>query len=195
VDGASIIKRSRRVTSATERQKGGHEGRGTQGGIETAGAGAEASLVQRPWVADCNTPACWNDAFPNQDGWLEIHPIDSIRFIDKRPSPLSGTPGAATSTKRSIDVNLCQPGFSASEQWLARPEGTYGSGTQRSGPPTTLVPHGVELIDGRFSTMSGVALHGAPQVIGDCAQISASLIPGSAREYFKATYLVWWTTQ
>jgi hypothetical protein len=41
---------------------------------------------------------CWDDHFPGHGGWLEIHPVDSVRRVDP-PSP----------RKHSDLVNVCDP--------------------------------------------------------------------------------------
>jgi hypothetical protein len=51
---------------------------------------------------------CWDDHLPAHGGWLEIHPVDSVRKVDP-PSP----------RKQTDMVNVCSPRFGATTAVLS----------------------------------------------------------------------------
>jgi hypothetical protein len=142
---------------------------------------------------------CWNSAFHNFDGWLEIHPVDSVQtFNDAAPSPKTAQLDAAKAgIKTNIPIALCvQPNAPApgTATWFACPEG-ISSGLSTTRTPQNLVPHIQEVIDGRFTDNTLSGLSRTVTVSRDCVEVSAQLAPGPTLERFKATYLVSWTPQ
>jgi len=146
---------------------------------------------------------CWNEApFQNHGGWLELHPVDSIRRVSAPGLSPYDAPGesARQGMKRIIAVALCSDANGNSG-------GTVTDGSTVVCPdstqiPTSLVPHMLpELTDGRFTdsfllSQSEVVLTHHIQVDSkrpDCVDITARLAPGVKSAHFKATYVVWWT--
>ncbi len=151
---------------------------------------------------------CWGKplSFHNQDGWLEIHPVDSIRRIPAPgPSPHSPYPNqdllgsAKAGVKRVVAVQLCSDeqgvsnGPSTNTEVAVCPDSTYVFGDPRihTRIPQPLVPHVLELIGYRFTNTS---MHGrGASVVGDCVNIEESLPIGVKSALYKVTYVVWWT--
>lgn len=167
------------------------------------------------------TPWCFGEIFHSHDGGLEIHPVDSLRRLPA-PAPLppydyvfdqqtqqwnlqASLPAAKAGIKRVAAVSLCAdatgaagPGYASTNYAMAVcPEADYGNMAipqGRAPPQPLMVPHVLELIDGRFSAPQSYG-HGAGPVNGanpDCIGIQAWLT-GTAWARFKATYVVWWT--
>jgi hypothetical protein len=171
--------------------------------------------------------SCWGQINHNQDGWLEIHPVDYITRVvpagGLRPSPVDqwyhnkddnnwypqhfSVDSARAGVKRVLPFQLCADatgaagngsgvgGRDASYAEAVCPEAHYDYTTAISPPrtPTALVPHVLELIDGRFSTPQFIR-HGAAvnTAYPDCVSIQGWLT-GVPLARFKATYVVWWT--
>jgi hypothetical protein len=138
---------------------------------------------------------CWGESYHNQDGWLEIHPVDSVRRLPAPgPSPsVSPLQAAYAGIKQTIAVNLCSDaqGTAANyTQWVC-PEG-FPNGAPTGRTPQPLVAHFSELIDGRFSAVGGNIIHGGT-IVNDCVSIVASWSQGLRWARYKATYVVWWT--
>jgi len=166
------------------------------------GAGTPLQHVVQQVTGPPPPPPCWGKppSFHNQDGWLEIHPVDSIRRILPPVPPPYGDnqhllASAKAGVKRVIAVQLCSDaqGAAAGEQHLVCPEANYdGAGTpSRASYP--LVPQVSELVDNRFSNLDPHA-HGAKvnRAYPDCVNVQANLT-GAPWEHFKASYVVWWT--
>jgi hypothetical protein len=167
------------------------------------------------------TPPCWGQTYHNQDGWLEIHPVDSIRRIPRKdwPSPADWTwddktdksnphwqptvslPSSQAGVKRVVPVSLCadakgqvDSGSSPSYAQTFCPDNNYDPATvpARQTPPE-LVPHVSELIDVKFSNLPPDH-HGdsVNRANPECVDIHASLT-GAPFARYKATYAVWWT--
>lgn len=154
---------------------------------------------------DNNPPFnCWGQIFWNHDGQTEIHPVDSLKRVvtlSPWPSPTVDLPGSAKAgVKRVVGVAMCSDGNAAptyndSYPQTFCPERTFNAGPPLpSRQPTNLVPHFLEMIDGRFSTLGGVdrGVTGGT-FLGDCIVINAKLKPGVQFAHYKATYPVWWT--
>ena len=147
---------------------------------------------------DSGTPTgCWSELYHNQDGWLEIHPVDSLRRLyppgQSPPSPINSLVSAQAGIKRVIAFALCT-GASAQPSaalYTVCPEKTYVNGAPPR-HPQLLTPHVLELVDWRFSAPSEGLSHGT-NIVNDCVSISGSLAAGIKYERFKATYVVWWT--
>jgi len=145
---------------------------------------------------------CWNEApFQNQGGWLELHPVDSIRRVSAPGLSPYDAPGesAKQGIKRIIAVALCSDANGNSGGTVT--DGSTVVCPDNTQTPKSLVPHFLpELIDGRFTdtfllSHSEMLAHGI-QVDGkrpDCVDITARLAPGAKSAHFKATYVVWWT--
>lgn len=165
-------------------------------------------------------PPCWGQIFHSQDGYLEVHPVDYlIRLPAPGPSPynfvfnsdpavkawvpVASLPAAQAGMKRVAKVMLCAgatgaagpdsyPSYSAA----VCPEADYPGMAippGRTPPQPLMVPHVLELIDGRFSTPQSIG-HGAGvnNVNPDCVNIQAWLT-GVPWARFKASYVMWWT--
>ncbi|PYT96585.1 MAG: hypothetical protein DMG38_23240 [Acidobacteria bacterium] len=149
---------------------------------------------------------CWGQSYPNQDGWLEIHPVDSLRRIPApgRHSPLSDPLGSATAgVKRVVGVPLCSNGHEVTptgSYLVICPEANYAANDPNLAgrTPKPLVPNILELIDGRFTDIApGPASNPRRMAHGisaeaDCVRIYDYWLPGTTAHY-KATYVVSWT--
>lgn len=144
---------------------------------------------------------CWGQIFHNHDGWLEIHPVDSLRRVPAPgPSPNIDSSGSAQAgVKRVVAVSMCSDTnggqtYSDSFPLTVCPEARYpGSVPPSSRTPTNLVPHFSEMIDGRFSVLVPGMDHGGSSS-GDCVTIVANLSQGVKLARYKATYPISWTT-
>jgi hypothetical protein len=150
---------------------------------------------------------CWGEGqYHNHEGWLEIHPVDSIRRLPRPwpPSPNDDLIGAAKAgVKRVLTVAPCSdaqgasPGASYSSQLAVCPNGTYGLNDPNlhTRPPQQLVPHYLKAIDGRFTDTAGqgAATTHKVDVVADCVYIQDYWPPGLKSAHYKASYVVWWT--
>jgi hypothetical protein len=164
-------------------------------------------------------PWCWGDIFHNHDGWLEIHPVDSVKRLPAPgPSPLDlvwdpkanqGAGGwtqvpslvsAQAGVKRILTFMLCadaqgNPGRGSYAYATAVcPEWDYDNAAIPQGRnPQSLTAHVLELIDERFSIKESVG-HGASvnSAYPDCVNIQG-WFTGVPSARFKASYVVWWT--
>lgn len=171
---------------------------------QNLGAGTPLQHVIQEITGPPPPPDCWGKplSFHNQDGSLEIHPVDSIRRIFPPvpfPSPYGDKQhllaSAEAGVKRVIAVQLCSDaqGGAAGEQHLVCPEAYYDGAGIPSRASSRLVPQVLELVDGRFSNLDS-RFHRASVNSGypDCVNIQANLT-GAPWEHFKASYVVWWT--
>jgi hypothetical protein len=147
---------------------------------------------------DSSQPAnCWGQIYHNHEGWLEIHPVDSLtRPPSPGPSPDDALNSALAGVKRVVGVSVCSDGNGAPNHgawsWMVCPEKTYDPAPPSLRVPTKLVPHVLEMIDGRF-TVLGEGLSHSATAAGDCVRVAGSLAPGVRWSRFKASYPVWWT--
>jgi len=145
---------------------------------------------------DSGLPAgCWSQLYHNQDGQMEIHPVDSLRRVQAPgPSPyLNPLQAAFAGVKQTLAVNLCSSdqGEAANyTQWVCPEQLSPTPPIGRT--PQPLVAHFAELIDGRFSSVNENMTHGGT-VIDDCVSIAVSWAQGLRWARYKATYVVWWT--
>lgn len=147
---------------------------------------------------------CWGETVHNQDGWPEIHPVDSIHLttylsgnsVTSSLSPIDDAlNSAAHGIKRVYAVSVCSDSQGKEDHRLITlcPEGEYEGFVTPSGRTIQpLVPHVQELVDRRFSVAGPTVNHGA-SVVGDCVKVSAYILQGVKWAHFKARYLVWWT--
>lgn len=160
----------------------------------------QGTLWQDSWH-DSNLPSnCWAQSYHNHDGWLEIHPVDSLRRLAAPgPSPLDDTLNSANAgIKRASAVSFCTDGQGSDTgtkpaSMMICPEQTYsGSAVPPGRTPKPLVAHFQELIDNRFSVLGPTISHSA-SAVADCVKVDAHVQPGARWARFKATYVVWWT--
>jgi hypothetical protein len=138
---------------------------------------------------------CWSALYPNHDGALEIHPVDSLRRVAAPgPSPLDSPLQAAyAGVKHTLAVNLCSDAQGAAAnytQWVCPEQMSPTAPAGRTRQP--LAAHFVELIDGRFSAVNENIVHGGT-VAGDCVSVAVSWSQGLRWARYKATFVVWWT--
>jgi len=132
-----------------------------------------ASAVPDDWRHDC-----WNNHYTGQGGWLEIHPVDSIRRVNP--------PAVRKDVKL---IQLCDDGSGHTPTGVDQ----YLDPIPVTPPTDYSVPRFVELIDDRFTDMSTLSEHLieiSPYAPGR-VHTRVTLRPGS-NGHFKAVYLLWW---
>src|SRR6266496_18435 len=116
---------------------------------------------------------CWNEQYRGHGGWLEIHPLDAIRRVEKEKAPLV--------RKHPAIVQVCPGTGTKYDQYLTPlpPE-----------PPTkySMVRYR-EIIDERFTDMSKVQLDRASISQYEPAKLHVEV---NATGTFNAVYLLWW---
>jgi hypothetical protein len=119
---------------------------------------------------------CWNDRYDGHAGWLEIHPVDSVRWVDPGLR-FSGDP------PRRKDVAMrsrCGAMESHLDDWIE-------PATPPPGPNSML--RFQTLVDPRFS-MAGIPHSETVEAsCPDRLHVTAQLKP---LDTFKAVYLMWW---
>jgi hypothetical protein len=138
---------------------------------------------QPPHTSHYWRSGCWDDKYKGQGGWLEIHPVDSIRRVPAGRAPavrkhpqliqVCDSTGGGGNTATAIDWHLTPiPSTPPSDYHVLRFR---------------------EIIDDRFTDMSKVALHTievdpyAPAKL----RVRVALAP-NVYGRFKAVYLMWW---
>ena len=122
-----------------------------------------------------NRRQCWDDKYKGQGGWLEIHPVDSIRRVE-----------APTVRKHAQLLQVCNNGDTKT------PNGLYNHYLSPLPPDKDLVNPVLkfrEIIDDRFTNMSTIAQH-TVEISGDKLRVTATVKSGGGQ--FKAVYLLWW---
>jgi hypothetical protein len=129
---------------------------------------------------------CFDDLYPNYAGWLEIHPLDSIRRV--RPAP---------ALRRHVEVvSAC--GLRPDKSW--DPDAKYDPGRINVRisprdvgltPPEGAVLKFREIVDPRFTKPKSVIFHKVELDSCDPTELSVRVLvtQGGA---FKASYLTWW---
>jgi hypothetical protein len=177
---------------------------------------------------------CWSQHYINHGAWLEIHPMDSLKRLNRGFGSVSPSDrdnslypvdslrliaSAREGAKRLVPFAVCfAPPAPSSAITTVCPEKTYGSLDPPSSPrpptvglcpptcppislPTSLVPRVQEIIDERFTDLSGPDASGikygaiaSPSGNPDCVQIKVTTQPEPTLEWqhFKATYIVSW---
>ena len=126
------------------------------------------------------TRKCWDDTFKGHGGWLEIHPVDSIRHISKKQEP-----GVRT-TPRVVQV--CRKGLNVTPY-----EQVVSLAPIPSEPPSAnSILRFREIIDGRLTDMSTVRLHTVEITPYDPLKLKVSVMVNPGEGHFMATYLLWW---
>jgi hypothetical protein len=129
----------------------------------------------------------WDDAFPNHAGWLEIHPVDSIRRASPPPGP-----------RKDVQVvSLCAPpGQTRTQSYDVYPA---ARGARPDGQPNYVIGNPAqfetlaytELIDARF-TRAGTYRNKVERHHDHLrVEVTCQGTPFYAGT-FKATYLLWW---
>jgi hypothetical protein len=157
-------------------------------GVEEGGADLQASdyvIISGTLWEDTSHPGggdpndvgaqfrgCWDDKLRGHGGWLEIHPVDSIRVLRGPDRPAV--------RKHVVMRAACDPVRSRYDEWLAPIEP----------PPTPNSALKFEtLIDGRFTSTnvdhSAVVEPTCPTML----HARAAVGPGGM---FKASYVLWW---
>lgn len=142
-----------------------------------------------------NGSGCWSQAgFLGHEGYLELHPIDSISRL---PVPTRTQPPEVTGYEYWGGRTVAVPMSVCARAWQTQnsamricPEGLSDPRSPRTGPVTQLAPLIQEIVDPRFTSSS--ALTHTFFANGDCAEVSISAVGGSSPTTFKATYLVKW---
>ena len=130
--------------------------------------------------------------------------MDSLRRLTAPgPSPyVDSLGGAKKGIKRVIVKAMCSdanavPHYSNQDDSLHTfpvtvcPESLYAGLTPpASRTKTSLVPHFLEIVDGRFSVLGPGVDYSPPAPMGDCVVIDVKLTPGVAWSHYKATYPV-----
>ena len=154
-------------------------------------------------IAPAPLPYCEGQIYHNQDGYLEMHPVDSISRLGL-PGPHSPLDqplqSAQDGVKRVVAVMLCSDGTGAAGNGTTSslysvtvcPEGNYNHTIPGRTIQPGLMPHFVELVDGKFSTPQSVTRNVGVSGYPDCINILASS-NGVPWARFKASYVVWWT--
>jgi hypothetical protein len=138
---------------------------------------------------------CWNELFHNQDGWLEIHPVDVLRKVQGpgRSPVLNSVQAAIDGIKQNVAVAQCSDAQGSAVNytlWVCPEQLSSTFPTGRT--PQPLSAHFLELIDNRFSVVNQFITHGAT-VVNDCVNIGVNWAQGVRWARYKATYEVWWT--
>lgn len=111
---------------------------------------------------------CWDDKFRGHAGWLEIHPVDSVRKVD--PPSLR---------KHAVMLAACNPQVASFTKYLE----PWGK------PPAKGVLKHEVLVDSRFTSTN---VNRSEELIDVCfpkLRVNAQAGPQGT---FKATYVLWW---
>jgi hypothetical protein len=122
---------------------------------------------------------CWESHYKGQGGWLEIHPVDSVRQVAKQQAPLV--------RKQPRMIQVCNDN-----------SGQMPGSLDMDVPPDPELPptdfsqlRFREIIDDRFSNMSSLIQHTVEVDTCDPTKLHLRLAVGP-QGHFKAVYLVWW---
>jgi hypothetical protein len=115
---------------------------------------------------------CWDDRFRGHAGWLEIHPVDSVRRV---PSP--------TPRKHTVMRAACAPEAPYVEDYLTPFEDP---------PPANAMLRHEVIIDDRFTTPNTLHTEVVETYCPTKLHIKINTIPNNG--IFKATYVLWWET-
>ena len=122
---------------------------------------------------------CWNSAYKNHAGWLELHPIDFIRRV--RPAPKL--------RKHAVHVSACAwPGDQkVVEKYLSPEEVGVHSGEKS-------VLKFQEIPDTRFTRMESVSEHIVEIPSCEPPRLRVRVKLDGTRDFatFNATYVTWW---
>ncbi|MCX6596756.1 MAG: hypothetical protein NTV70_10355 [Acidobacteria bacterium] len=119
---------------------------------------------------------CWNDSKDGYAGWLEIHPPDSVRFVDPGPA----RPGDPVRRKDLAMRSLCGAVQPAMDEQIQPP----------TPPPTQQSVLKFEtLIDSRFTAATLPHTEAVEPNCPDRLRVTATL---RQLDTFKAVYLMWW---
>lgn len=124
---------------------------------------------------------CFDRAYPAHGGWLEIHPVDVVRYVSPAPA-LKKIPFVVKSCAR-------EP-FQALTQGVIRPDQYY---SPPPGPNATL--HFQEIVDPRFTDPNLFNIQKNIQVDPcDPTQLTYSVLDDNAPNYrtYKSVVLFWW---
>jgi hypothetical protein len=122
---------------------------------------------------------CWESHYKGQGGWLEIHPVDSIRLVAKQQAPLV--------RKQPRMIQVCNDN-----------SGQMTGSLNMDVPPDPEVPptdlsqlHFREIIDDRFTDRLSLIQHTVEVDTCDPTKLHLQLAVGP-QGHFKAVYLLWW---
>jgi hypothetical protein len=125
---------------------------------------------------------CWEDHYKGQGGWLEIHPLDSIRRVPSVQAPAV--------RKQPQTIQVCDEGNRNTPSFvdtLIPPEPPSPTGSRAD----FLQVKFREIIDDRFTDMSTVSKHVIE--VDPCFPTRLHVaINVNPQGHFKAVYLVWW---
>jgi hypothetical protein len=117
---------------------------------------------------------CFDEHFVGHGGWLEIHPVDSVRKVDP---PL---------IRRHVDMrSACDPQVPNFDDFI-------DAGFLLAGDDTTSVLRFEVIVDDRFTSTDSTTVVHNERVEEDCPtklHVTAKVGP---RKTFKATYILWW---
>jgi hypothetical protein len=119
---------------------------------------------------------CWDDHYKSHGGWLEIHPLDSIRrvpppLVRKHPQVLQVCDNGRGQTPTAVDMDIP---------------------AQPPAPPTDYSQLRFrEIVDDRFTDIATVNTHVVEVDPCDPTQLHVQ-VKINAQGHFKAVYLVWW---
>ena len=124
---------------------------------------------------------CWFSSYQGHGGWLEIHPVDSIRRVPTTQAPKR--------RKHAQVVQACRKDFI--------PTPLLANKTLRPIPPDPPTDRSVlrfqELIDSRFTDMGTVLSHVVEVNPNTHTDLSVKIVlRADVDAHFKATYLLWW---
>ena len=127
---------------------------------------------------------CWFDTYTGHGGWLEIHPLDSIRRVPKSQEP------TVRITPRVFQV--CRKDFGSTP--LSKD--VYLVPIPSAPPSANSVLRFREIIDERFTDMSTIDQHIVEISPYEPAAlhvfVSVKTLNGRDEGHFKAVYLLWW---
>lgn len=123
---------------------------------------------------------CWFDTYKGHGGWLEIHPVDSIRRVLKKQEPtVRVTPKV---------FNLCRKNSTGTPF----SKNVYLAPVPSTPPSPNSVLRFREIIDDRFTDMSTVDQHVAEITSYNPSALRVFVSVKANEGHFKATYLLWW---
>lgn len=136
------------------------------------------------------TRQCFNRTFAGQGGWLEIHPVDSVRTVRAYP----GQAGPPLIRKNTNVVDVCSNGgygIPSSDMYLY-PWPTPSPASSAGNPARYNLEY-EEDIDPRLTDMSTVTNHTVRpcylKAYGPALHVTVAV---GDKGHFKATYLLWW---
>lgn len=125
--------------------------------------------------------ACFDTKFKGHAGWIEIHPVDSVRKVEP-PAVRVDVNGAPTYfyRKHPFTRSICSPNANQLDQYIAPPQS----------PPdaNAILKYEVQM-DSRFTSAAATHSEVIDPQCPDRLHVQASVPAGGT---FKATYLLWW---